>query len=463
MPASYADARSALQRYFSYPDFRPAQAPVIRSILAGADVLAVLPTGGGKSVCFQIPALLAPNATLVVSPLISLMQDQVSGARRHGIPAAALHSGLSAAEAGAVLADAAEGRVKLVYTSPERLPRAVRDLVARGGAVDRLVVDEAHCISEWGHDFRREFRAIGTVRASLGWPQAVALTGSATPGVQRDIVGVLELGRGGCRGSGARAVRARVPVAIHLASFDRPNLWFGVRRVRDEPSRFAALTAELQRHETAIVYAPTRKSTESLTLALRHAGYHAAPYHAGLEAETRARMLDAFLEDRFDVIVATSAFGMGIDKPGVRRVVHWSMPPTPESYYQEAGRAGRDGAPARCVLLLRRGDASLHRRQLDVTFPPRKLLDALWSGRQDPARVPPAVRESAERLRAELEPGEGRTDWSRIERRRGATEARIRTMDRYGRTWRCRRRALLRYFGERLVRCGGCDRCRSPS
>jgi ATP-dependent DNA helicase RecQ len=376
------------------------------------------------------------------------MQDQVGGARARGISAAAFHSALSAAEAATALREAARGRLTLLYTSPERLPRLGRELAAAGAGVRLLAIDEAHCISEWGHDFRPEFRAIGTVRAALGHPQTVALTGSATPPVRADIARVLGLG-------GGQPARARV----HVASFDRRNLRFEALRVESERERFATLRALLRRGETAIVYAPTRKATETLALALRHVGHAASPYHAGLDAETRAEVLDAFLEDRIGVVVATSAFGMGIDKPGVRRVVHWSMPPTPESYYQEAGRAGRDGQAAHCVLLLRRGDATLHRRQLDVTFPSRKLLESLWAGRRDPARVAANIRESAERLRAELRPEGGPPDWSRVAARRKAAERRIDTMWAYAAGRRCRREALLAYFGERLVRCAGCDRC----
>ena len=449
MTGTYEAAEALLQQHYGHSGFRPAQGRVIRSVLEGHDVLAVLPTGGGKSVCFQVPALALRGLCLVVSPLISLMQDQVGGARSRGISAAAFHSALSAGDAAAALRDAAAGRLTLLYTSPERLPRLGRELLAAGARIALLAIDEAHCISEWGHDFRPEFRAIGTVRAALGHPQTVALTGSATPQVRTDIARVLGLGAGRTDG-----------VRVHVASFDRRNLRFESRRVESERERFAALLSLLRRGETAIVYAPTRKSTETLALALRHAGHVAAPYHAGLDTDTRAELLDAFLEDRIGVVVATSAFGMGIDKPGVRRVVHWSMPPTPESYYQEAGRAGRDGAAADCVLLIRRGDATLHRRQLDVTFPDRALLEALWTGRRDPARVAANVRESAERLRAELHPEGGRPDWSRVAARRRAAERRIETMWQYAAGRRCRREALLAYFGERLVRCAGCDRCR---
>jgi ATP-dependent DNA helicase RecQ len=449
MTASYDTAEELLRRHYGHPGFRPVQGRVIRSVLDGHDVLAVLPTGGGKSVCFQVPALASGGLCLVVSPLISLMQDQVGGARSRGISAAAFHSALSAGEAATALREAAAGRLTLLYTSPERLPRLGRELRAAGGRIALLAIDEAHCISEWGHDFRPEFRAIGAVRAALGHPQTVALTGSATPQVRSDISRVL--GLGASRPGGAR---------VHVASFDRRNLRFESRRVESERERFETLLALLRRGETAIVYAPTRKATETLALALRHAGHVAAPYHAGLDSETRAEVLDAFLEDRIGIVVATSAFGMGIDKPGVRRVVHWSMPPTPESYYQEAGRAGRDGAAADCVLLLRRGDATLHRRQLDVTFPDRELLEALWAGRRDPARVAANVRESAERLRAELHREGSRPDWSRVAARRRAAERRIDIMWQYAAGRRCRREALLEYFGERLTRCAGCDRCR---
>ncbi|HJP57621.1 MAG TPA: RecQ family ATP-dependent DNA helicase [Gemmatimonadales bacterium] len=450
MFASFEAAEALLRRHYGHGSFRAPQARVIQSVLAGLDVLAVLPTGGGKSVCFQVPALASGGLCLVVSPLISLMQDQVGGARSRGIGAAAFHSALSSDEAATALREAAAGRLTLLYTSPERLPRLGRELLAAGARIALLAVDEAHCISEWGHDFRTEFRAIGATREALGSPQTIALTGSATPKVRDDIARVLGLGRG--RAAGA---------AVHVASFDRRNLRFEACRVTTERERFRVLLGLLVRGETAIVYAPTRRSTETLALALRHAGHRAAPYHAGLDTGTRAEVLDDFLEDRLGVVVATSAFGMGIDKPGVRRVVHWSMPPTPESYYQEAGRAGRDGAHARCVLLVRRGDATLHRRQLDVTFPERRLLESLWSGRTDPARVPANVRESAERLRAELRSDGGAPDWSRVVQRRRAAERRIDTMWRYASGRRCRRAALLGYFGERLRACAGCDRCRN--
>ena len=442
-----ADTRSLLSRHFGYTEFRPAQAPVVQSILQGQDTLAVLPTGAGKSVCFQVPAVALGGLTVVVSPLISLMQDQVAAAESRGIPAASLTSGLTSDEQNAVRRRLAEGTLRLLYLSPERLERFAPELRAAGIRPALLAVDEAHCIAEWGHDFRPSYRGLLGARYRLGRPQAVALTGSATPAVRQEIA----------RALGFVAGR----YAEHLGSFDRRNLWFGVVRVADDRDRLRALRRLLSGDDRrAIVYAPTRSVTESVARALVAAGHRAAPYHAGLDRARRAAILDAFLSDRIDVVVATCAFGMGIDKPTVRLVVHWTLPPTPESYYQEAGRAGRDGEFARCVLLWHPDDAELHRRLLDVTFPPRRLLERIW---RDPSRVkgvPANVLESAERLARELRPERGAVSWEPVQRRRRHAEERLRTMERYAREGGCRRRALVGYFGERLADCAGCDRCR---
>ncbi len=256
----------------------------------------------------------------------------------------------------------------------------------------------------------------------------------------------------------AQQRRAR-PAAARRGSFDRPNLWFGVVAVRGERERLAALLDLVGGDDQmVIVYAPTRGLTEGVARALCRAGHRAAPYHAGLTRARRAATLDDFLEDRVDVIVATCAFGMGIDKPDVRLVVHWTLPATPEAYYQEAGRAGRDGAFARCVLLWRPGDAELHRRQLDVTFPSPRTLARVWADASRPG-VPANVRDSAERLRHELHPERGPVDWTGVRERRRCAENRIDSVESYATGRACRRRALLEYFGERLGRCAGCDRC----
>jgi len=442
-----AQAQRLLQQHFGYPDFRAPQRRVIDSVLSGRDTLAVLPTGGGKSICFQVPALVLDGFTLVVSPLISLMQDQVDAATARGIPAAALNSTLSRARQQEILAALETGAIKLLYTSPERLASLGPQLATLGLRPALLAIDEAHCIAEWGHDFRPSYRGLRRARGVLGWPPTVALTGSATPEVRTDIQRALGLG-------------ARGPFDLHLGSFDRRNLWFGVVRVPDDRARWRALLRLLGGEDrVAIVYGATRNVVEGLTRRLRQEGYLAAPYHAGLTKARREATLVDFLADRVEVIVATCAFGMGIDKPNVRLVVHWTMPATPESYYQEAGRAGRDGEFARCILLSGPADATLPRRQLDVTFPDESLAESVWS---DPARrqgVPGHTLASVDRLARELHPERGPVDWRPVRERRRRAVARIGAVERYAGEGACRRAAILRYFGERLTRCSGCDVC----
>lgn len=377
-------ARGVLAQHFGHPRFRVHQLKVLGPLLAGRSVLAVLPTGAGKSLCYQVPALLATGLTIVVSPLISLMQDQVGALQRRGIAAAYINSQLDAGRRRAVEHAVIAGQVTLLYCAPERLSSLVRLLGAAAVRVGLLAVDEAHCIVEWGHEFRPVYRGLGAFRAALGDPPTIALTGSATPKARDDILHVLRL-------RGADVV---------VTSFDRPNLRFEVGRVAGDRERFRRVKA-LARDVTgaAIVYAPTRRITELVTRALLRAGVRAAPYHAGLTGAIRARVLKAFLADERRVIVATSAFGMGIDKPDVRRVVHWGPPRTLEAYYQEAGRAGRDGEPAECCMLWRRADFA-------------------W-GNHAPE------------------------------------------MRRYVEARRCRRRMLLEYFGERRGECSGCDVCGS--
>ena len=336
-------ARAILATRFGHACFRIHQLKVLGPLLAGRDVLAVLPTGAGKSLCYQVPALLDGGLTLVVSPLISLMQDQVGALRRRGIAAAYINSQLDAKQRGAVLDAATTGHLALLYCAPERLASLTRHLAAAATSVRLLAIDEAHCITEWGNEFRPVYRRLGVYRSLLGRPPTIALTGSATPAARADILHVL-----------------RMPNAeVVVTSFDRPNLAFGVRRVRDNRERFALVRERVRNAPGAsLVYAPTRRLTELVTRALLRASIRAAPYHAGLSADVRRRVLRAFLADRIHVIVATSAFGMGIDKPDVRRVLHWGPPPTLEAYYQEAGRAGRDGQPSDCLVLWRREDFS---------------------------------------------------------------------------------------------------------
>lgn len=438
-------ARKLLQSSFGHSEFRPLQSRIIHHVLCGRDVLAVLPTGGGKSLCFQIPALAADRLTVVVSPLIALMQDQVGVLVGRGVAAAALNSTHDAATQAAITADAAAGRLRLLYVSPERLPRFADEQLARGGAVSRLAVDEAHCIVEWGHDFRPSYRLLRRVRATLGNPPCIALTGSATPEVRRDI---------------RLSLAFRDDAQEIVGSFDRPNLRFEVVLVTGRDERLARLVALVRATAgTAIVYAPTRGLVEGIARVLVENGVAAAPYHAGMTASERSVVLQGFLGDDVRVVVATCAFGMGIDKASVRLVAHWTMPATPESYYQEAGRAGRDRAPARCVLFHHASDVVLPRRQLATTFPPERLLAQLWRDASLRARHPASVVAAADRFAAELRPDRGPVDWTAVRRRRREAARRVDAMAAYARTGRCRRRTLLDWFGERVEHCGGCDRC----
>lgn len=325
-----------LTERFGYPRFRVHQLKVLGPLLAGRNVLAVLPTGAGKSLCYQVPALMSNGLTIVVSPLISLMQDQVGALRRRAIAAAYVNSQLDADQRRVVLEAATGGRLALLYCAPERLASLTRRLGDRRTPVSLLAIDEAHCITEWGNEFRPLYRHIGIYRSRLGRPPTIALTGSATPMARADILRVL-----------------RMPEAeVVVTSFDRPNLMFTTRRIRDDRERFAIIRQRVKEESGAsLIYTPTRRLTELVTRALLRTSIRAAPYHAGLSTTVRRRVLQAFLSDRVGVIVATSAFGMGIDKPDVRQVLHWGPPPTIEAYYQEAGRAGRDGQGSECLIL----------------------------------------------------------------------------------------------------------------
>jgi len=336
-------ARRVLTERFGYARFRVHQLKVLGPLLAGRNVLAVLPTGAGKSLCYQVPALMSNGGglTIVVSPLISLMQDQVGALRRRGIPAAYVNSQLDADQRRVVLEAATSGRLALLYCAPERLASLTRRLCDRRTAVSLLAIDEAHCITEWGNEFRPHYRHIGVFRSRLGHPPTIALTGSATPNARADIL---------------RVLRMR-DADVVVTSFDRPNLMFTTRRIRDDRERFAIIRQRVkERSGASLIYTPTRRLTELVTRALLRTSVRSAPYHAGLTAEVRRRVLRAFLSGQVPVIVATSAFGMGIDKPDVRQVLHWGPPPTIEAYYQEAGRAGRDGQPSDCVILWRPED-----------------------------------------------------------------------------------------------------------
>lgn len=423
-------ALEALTRYFGYDSFRPGQQGIVEALLAGRDVLGVMPTGAGKSVCYQIPAALSPGATLVISPLISLMRDQVDALNDLGLPAAFINTTQTPDEQAMVFAQAAAGQIKLLYVAPERLETGrFRDFAART-PISLIAVDEAHCVSQWGQDFRSSYLGIGDFIAGLPQrPPVGAFTATATERVRRDIVGLLGL---------------RNP-AVTVTGFDRPNLYFDV--VKLETKYKAAWVARYvadHPDESGIVYCATRKTTEALADTLNQMGHPAVAYHGGMSPDAREVAQRDFITDKVPVVVATNAFGMGIDKSNVRYVIHHNLPESIEAYYQEAGRAGRDGEPSRCTLLWNESDIVTRRRLLDNDYENERLTPEEQE----------IVRQSKRRL--------------------------LDGMVGYCRTTDCLHRYMTRYFGQELSpnagsaagediaadssqsgRCGACSNCES--
>ncbi|HYW54091.1 MAG TPA: DNA helicase RecQ [Dongiaceae bacterium] len=402
MAVQTAELREALERWFGFPTFRPSQEAIVRDVLDGRDVFALLPTGGGKSLCYQLPAVLTDGLTVVISPLIALMKDQVDALDTAGIPATALNSSLEWQELRRRLDGLERGAYKLLYVAPERLTLAgFGEDLARWN-VARFIVDEAHCISEWGHDFRPEYRRIAPLRDRFPDVPFCAFTATATARVRDDVVAQLGLRR----------------PAVHVASFDRANLTY---RVLHAPRTVDGLVRWLRARpddEAGIVYCGSRANTEKLADALLAAGIPALAYHAGLDPAARTKRQEAFIRDDVRVICATIAFGMGIDKSNVRFVVHWDVPRSLESYYQETGRAGRDGLPAECAWFFAYGDVARAERFVE----------------EKPDSEKPAARAQLERIK------------------------------RYAYSNGCRRRELLAYFGETYPheRCENCDNCLEP-
>ncbi|MBS7074668.1 MAG: DNA helicase RecQ [Bifidobacterium longum] len=423
-------ALEALTRYFGYDSFRPGQQGIVEALLAGRDVLGVMPTGAGKSVCYQIPAALSPGMTLVISPLISLMRDQVDALNDLGLPAAFINTTQTPDEQAMVFAQAAAGQIKLLYVAPERLETGrFRDFAART-PISLIAVDEAHCVSQWGQDFRSSYLGIGDFIAGLPQrPPVGAFTATATERVRRDIVGLLGL---------------RDP-AVTVTGFDRPNLYFDV--VKLETKYKAAWVARYvadHPDESGIVYCATRKTTEALADTLNQMGHPAVAYHGGMSPDAREAAQRDFITDKVPVVVATNAFGMGIDKSNVRYVIHHNLPESIEAYYQEAGRAGRDGEPSRCTLLWNESDIVTRRRLLDNDYENERLTPEEQE----------IVRQSKRRL--------------------------LDGMVGYCRTTDCLHRYMTRYFGQELSpnagsaagediaadssqsgRCGACSNCES--
>ncbi|KAB7688630.1 ATP-dependent DNA helicase RecQ [Plesiomonas shigelloides] len=399
-PAPSAAAQ-VLRDVFGYQSFRPGQAAIIERVLHGRDNLVIMPTGGGKSLCYQVPALLLPGLTLVISPLISLMKDQVDQLRANGVAAACLNSTLSREEQLQVMQDARSGVLKLLYVSPERLLTGGLQQQLAQWPLSLLAVDEAHCISQWGHDFRPEYRALGEIKQRFPQLPVMALTATADDTTRQDIVRHLAL----------------TDYDLHLGSFDRPNIRYTLVE-KFKPAEQLLRYVQEQRGKSGIIYCNSRTKVEDTAQRLKARGLSAAAYHAGLTTERRSDVQEAFQRDDLQIVVATVAFGMGINKPNVRFVVHFDIPRNIESYYQETGRAGRDGLPAEAVLF----------------FDP---ADMVW----------------LRRMLEEKEPGPVRD----------VETHKLNAMGAFAEAQTCRRLVLLNYFGEsRQEPCGNCDICLDP-
>lgn len=395
-------AQSALKKYFGYDAFRPMQSDVIATVYAGKDTVVLMPTGGGKSICYQIPAVTMPGLTLVVSPLIALMKDQVEGLRGNGVPAAYINSSLGISEARALEHEAIDGALKLLYVSPEKLVSPGFKPLLRRLHISLIAIDEAHCISAWGHDFRPEYTQLHFLKSQFPNVPVLALTATADKLTRKDIMSQLGLQN----------------PAIFVSSFDRPNI---ALRVTPGQNRYARILQFLQVHrgQSGIIYCLSRKSCEELAARLCKDGHRAAPYHAELSGSRRNHIQDDFIHDRTPIICATVAFGMGIDKSNVRFVIHYNMPKNLESYYQEIGRAGRDGLPAEALLFFSYSDVSVYRKMFDEA--------------------------------------EGNETQMTLKR------SKLDRMYQYAEAPVCRRITVLNYFGENYEgACGNCDVCLHP-
>jgi ATP-dependent DNA helicase RecQ len=470
-----AQLNDQLGKFFGFEDFRPGQREVIEHLLQGRHTLAVLPTGSGKSLCYQLTAQMLPGLTLVVSPLIALMQDQVEGLIRRGIDnATCLSSALSAADLAARHAQIERGRYKLIYIAPERCDSPRFQQWVRSAPIDLLVIDEAHCISQWGHDFRPHYRTLSRRLPELRRATVLALTATATPAVQDDIVRTLEL----------------PTIQRVIGDFNRPNLRFEVvtvARLQEKTTRLIELLSQTQ--GAAIVYTSTRREAEAVFHLLVGRGFSVCLYHAGLDGDERAQAQHDFQDDRVQIMVATVAFGMGVDKPNVRRIIHYNIPGSLEGYYQEAGRAGRDGQPAICTLLFSQQDVRIQRFFIDQAYPEPEQVFRLYRLLRQAHPLPLSANELATAgqwreisvnaaLHMLYEQGWVRVtsdgkhaltnpevahptaDFYPFSQRKARDDARLQRMIAYTDSATCRRVHLLRYFGQAFAPpCQRCDIC----
>ncbi|MFM7085714.1 MAG: RecQ family ATP-dependent DNA helicase [Cyanobium sp.] len=415
----------ALERHYGWSSFRPGQRQVVEALLAGRDCLAVLPTGAGKSLCYQLPALVRQGLVLVISPLVALMQDQVDQLQRRGIAAACLHAGLEGGERRRLLERLQGDGLRLLYLAPERLQaeatRQLLDELMESGAVVAVAVDEAHCISAWGHDFRPDYRRLGQLRRLCPGVPLVALSATAAPRVRADIIRLLQLRR---------------PL-VQVRSARRSNLTYAMEPRPAEPLPLV-LQALAEARGAVLIYARTRRSVEDWAARLADHGVEAIAYHAGMDPRSRQLALEHFQRHPAPVLVATVAFGMGVDRPDVGLVLHLDLPASPEGYLQESGRAGRDGLPAHCRVL----------------FDPQDRVSLSW-----------AIRSSAPHLLGvAAEESSGVQDPARSAEaaRQAHIQRQLRRMEAVAEGESCREQALLLAVGEVVVPCGRCDRCRSP-
>lgn len=481
------DVQAALKAHFGFDDFRPGQRDIVEAVLAGNDVLAVMPTGSGKSLCYQLPACMIEGTALVVSPLIALMKDQVDALREFGVAATLINSSIGYGEQQERLRKMAQGEYDLVYVAPERFRnKAFRGALAQA-KIGLIAVDEAHCISQWGHDFRPDYLELGDIRSEVGNPAMMALTATATTLVQRDILEHLGMD----------------DAEVIVSGFERPNLFYEVVETIGQQEKIGRIEKLLnfRRGESVVVYCATRRQVEEVSKSLKARGWLAAGYHAGLSDRQRAAIQDAFMAGDLPVLVATNAFGMGVDKSDVRAIIHYNIPGSLEAYYQEAGRAGRDGEPAECVVLYNSRDSGIHEFFAKNSFPRKEIVERVWlmmfkrgMGRHSigaeqicdhlnraghSKRIHPwAVETSLKLLEAggHLTTGTDgsydwvevldrarlrdlRVDWDKLASQRKLSERQLEDVEMYATGRGCRQTYLLNYFNSRPSYKGGCGHC----